>query len=137
MQDALFMLFSPFFPSFSFRFPLTPSSLPSPVPPTHPNQPISSVCSSISPPPLLQDSVRQRQVQMLSLTGQLRSKVDTLRKELETRRRSNTGPSIGKETSGSLNLYHHQLQHERTGGGEGGGQSQQAVITTKYEPVNI
>ena len=118
--------------------------------------------STISPPPPLpQDSVRQRQVQMLSLTGQLRSKVDTLRKELESRRRGTGTSSMlgggigGKEaaattttttaSTGNLNIYHHQLEQQldRASGQQQQQQQQQqqhnaaTVITTKYEPVNI
>jgi hypothetical protein len=39
-----------------------------------------------------QDSVRQRQTQILAIKDQLRTKVDALRKELESKRRSSTIP---------------------------------------------
>ena len=68
-----------------------------------------------------QDSVKQRQSQLLSITDQFRSKVETLRKELESRRRPNN----------------HQYNPNDSENGTGSNGTNEPNLITRFESINI
>ena len=68
-----------------------------------------------------QDSVKQRQSQLLSITDQFRSKVETLRKELESRRRPNN----------------HQYNPNDPENGTGSNGTNEPNLMPRFESINI
>ena len=68
-----------------------------------------------------QDSVKQRQSQLLSITDQFRSKVETLRKELESRRRPNN----------------HQYNPNDSENGTGSNGTSEPNLMSRFESINI